>query len=269
MIISQETHKDRPNFTYDLASVDRNTKAIAINDKTINLSCLPEFQFEKVWLICLNQKTFENVISQISPVYVSIYGCKVKDLSSLETLTKVETIIKDWNTKAVDFWDFRKNLKLQTLYIANMTKVTSLEKLSWATSLKKLKITGGFNFTWKFTSLKPLETLTKLTWLTLANVNVVDKSLQPLSNLINLKTLELTNQFPTAEFAKLSTQLKNTMCDKFHPYTEVEFLGVDGKLQYDVMITGSRKPFLNSQRDAEKIATYVQKFNTMVATFEK
>jgi hypothetical protein len=135
MIIREEISKDRPSFTYDLAVVDRNTKAITICDKTINLSYLPEFNFEKVWLVTLNQKTFEKIVSQISPVYLNMYGCRVKDLSLLETLTELETIVKVWNSKAVDFWDFSKNPKLKTLCLGDITKIHSLKKLSLATSL--------------------------------------------------------------------------------------------------------------------------------------
>jgi hypothetical protein len=125
------------------------------------------------------------------------------------------------------------------------------------------------NSTWKFDTLQPLASLTKLKSLTLASINVVDKSLQPLAALVNLEILEVTNQFPTAEFARLSTQLKHTVCEKFQSYTKVSLEDINGTVISDIMITGSRKPFLHSTRDAEKIAKYVQKFQKLVATFEK
>jgi hypothetical protein len=190
-------------------------------------------------------------------------------LSLLETLPELETVVKVWNTKAVDFWDFRKNPKLKTLCLGDITKIHSLEKLSLATSLEKLKITGSMNSTWKCDTLQPLANLTKLKSLTLAAINVVDKSLQPLAALTNLEILEVTNQFPTAEFARLSTKLKNTTCQKFQPYTKVSLKDMDGNVYSDIMITGSRKPFLHSKRDAEKIEKYAQKFQKLVADFEK
>jgi hypothetical protein len=260
--------KDRPDFTTDLQLVDRNTTSIAISDKTKGLSLLHEFNFKKVWLICLNQKVFEKVIPNISPEYLNLYGCRVKDLSLLETLTNVETIVKVWNTKALQLWDFSKNKNLKKLYLGDISKVTTLEALAKATTVEDLQISGGMNGAWKVSSLAPLASLTNLKSLSLSAINVADKSLQPLSTLVTLEELAISNQFSTAEFAKLSTQLKNTSCDKFSPFTKAHIEDENGTTVSDVMITGSRKPFLHSTKDAEKIEQYVQKFNKLVASFE-
>ncbi|PTX60611.1 hypothetical protein C8N46_106257 [Kordia periserrulae] len=269
MTINTEFSYNKPKITYDLANVDKNTKAISISDKTVGLSYLPEFNFEEVWLVNLNQKTFESIISEIAPTFLNLYACNCKDLSLLETLTDVETVVVNWNSKALDFWDFSKNFKLKRLHLEDFAKVNSLEKLSLATSLEALKISGGMNSNWKISTLKPISSLTKLKVLSLMAIQVADKSLEPLSTLTGLKTLEISNQFPTAEFARLSTKLKNTACEKFQPYTKVNIEDMDGRLSADVMITGSRKPFLNSQKDAEKINKYVDTFHKLVAKFER
>jgi len=261
--------KDRPNFALDLKDVARNITTIAISDKTKGLHLVHEFNFKKVWLICLNQKKFEQVIQHISPEYLNIYGCRVKDLSSLEQLTNVETIVSAWNTKAEMFWDFSKHKKLKQLHVSDMTKIKSLEELKNASLLDYLTIEGGFNTTWKIISLAALASLQQLKYLNLGALNVLDKSLQPLSTLTNLEKLRISNQFPTAEFARLSTQLKTTKCDKFQPFTKVEIEDENRNIVYDRMITGSRKPFLNSKKDTVKIEKYVQKFNHLVASFEK
>lgn len=267
-MIIEAISKDRPDFTTDLQLVDRNTTAIVISDKTKGLSFIQEFNFKKVWLICLNQKAFEKVIPHISPEYLNLYGCRVKDLSLLESLTNVETIVNVWNTKALQFWDFSKNKNLKKLYLGDITKVHSLEEFAKATSVEDLQIAGGMHGAWKVPTLAPLASLTNLKSLSLSSINVADKSLQPLSTLITLGELAISNQFPTAEFARLSTQLKNTSCDKFSPFTKAHIQDENNNIVFDVMITGSRKPFLHSTKDTEKIEQYVQKFNKLVASFE-
>ncbi|WP_298509715.1 hypothetical protein [uncultured Kordia sp.] len=266
-MILEAISKDRPNFTTDLDLVDRSTTSIAISDKTRGLSFIQEFNFKKVWLICVNQKAFEKIIPHISPEYLNLYGCRVKDLSLLETLTKVETIVNVWNTKTLQFWDFSKNKNLKQLYLGDLTKVNTLEDLAKATSVEDLQISGGMGSNWKVSSLAPLASLTNLKSLSLSAMNVADKSLQPLSSLVTLEELAISNQFSTAEFARLSTQLKNTSCDKFSPFSSACIEDGNGTIVADIMITGSRKPFLHSKKDTEKIAQYVQKFNKLVASF--
>ena len=46
----------------------------------------------------------------------------------------------------------------------------------------------------------------------------------------------------------------------FHPFHKIDIEGEDGKLVYDTMITGKRKPFLLSTKDDEKIKKYVAQF---------
>ncbi|MGR5899786.1 hypothetical protein ACT7C8_20150 [Bacillus cereus] len=45
------------------------------------------------------------------------------------------------------------------------------------------------------------------------NIKVQDRSLEPLMNLKRLKKLNVSNQFPMEEYAKLSVVLQNTECE--------------------------------------------------------
>ncbi len=56
---------------------------------------------------------------------------------------------------------------------------------------------------------------------TLTNINVDDQSLEPLSQLHVLETLEISNQFPLEEYAKLSVELSQTECKMFSPYIKL------------------------------------------------
>ncbi len=94
------------------------------------------------------------------------------------------------------------------------------------------------------------------------NIKVQDRSLEPLMNLKRLKKLNVSNQFPMEEYAKLSVVLQNTECEFFKPYVRME--STEGK---DIMMIGRKRPFLNSKIDAEKIRKYEQEFKTVQEEF--
>jgi hypothetical protein len=99
--------------------------------------------------------------------------------------------------------------------------------------------------------------------LTLTNIKVEDQSLTPLYNLRSLEELEITNQFPVEEYAKLSVQLANTRCSLFSPYINLKN-SIGDK---DIMITSKGSPFLNSKVDKQKILDYEIKFKKIQDRF--
>ncbi|MES9719726.1 leucine-rich repeat domain-containing protein, partial [Bacillus altitudinis] len=104
--------------------------------------------------------------------------------------------------------------------------------------------------------LQPLRYLKNLKYLCLSNIKVKDESLEPISALEGLKELDISNQFPTEEYARLSVTLPNTKCDRFAPYIFLSSPIVDK----DVMVIGKRKPKLNSKVDGKKLQKYEEQF---------
>lgn len=259
--------KERPEFVEDLSIVDRTIDSLAISDKTKNISSISEFNPKNLWLICLNQKQFDLIIKQVDPRYLSLYGCRVSDLSYLSQLSKLSTLILNWNSKAETLWDIGANVNLKHLHLEDLSKVKSIDQLINANSLEYLGIEGGWTKSWKLASLAPLSELSNLRQLTLMGLQVQDKSLHPLSQLTRLEELEVSNQFKAEEFARLSTKLRNTKCDKFKAYSDCE-ISKNGALEYDVMVTGSGKPFLNSHSDKVKLDKYVKQFEKLVSKYE-
>lgn len=259
--------KERPKFVEDLNDVDRSTASLAISDKTKNMSLINEFNPKELWLICLNQKQFETILLNVQPEYLNLYGCKVSDLSYLSNLVGLKTLVINWNTKAESLWDISANVNLENLHLEDLSKITSLDELKYATSLKYLGIEGGWTKSWKIPTLKPISALKNLRHLTLMALQVGDQSLRPLSSLTGLEELEISNQFKTEEFAWLSTKLKSTKCDKFQPYSN-GIINKNGVLDRDVMVTGIKKPFLNSKSDKEMLDKYVKQFEKLVAKYE-
>ncbi len=118
--------------------------------------------------------------------------------------------------------------------------------------------------TFKPDTLKPLENLDKLWGLSLKAIRVGDQSLEPVANLKQLRYLELSNQFPTEEYARLSVALPDTECTHFAPYVDF-FPDKDGTKQ--VMVTGKGKPVLSLPKDSARLERYVQRFRELEDSF--
>jgi hypothetical protein len=103
-----------------------------------------------------------------------------------------------------------------------------------------------------------------LKYLSLTNIKVEDDSLLPLTELSNLQELNLSNQFPTEEYARLSVYLEHVRCSSFQPYESMEGRVIGSKT---IMITGRRKPFLDPQVDGQRIQRYEKQFENYQAMF--
>ncbi|MEH7612957.1 hypothetical protein [Gottfriedia acidiceleris] len=117
----------------------------------------------------------------------------------------------------------------------------------------------------KLDNLNDLSKLNNLKYLGLSNIKTNDESLEPVAFLKNLQILEISNQFPMEEYARLSVLLPNTKCDYFKPYIVLED-PIDDK---DIMVIGKRKPFLNSKNDAKRIQKYKDQFEDSQIKYRK
>lgn len=261
--ISIDRIESKPRFVSDLADFDNSKTELHIRADVKNRKLLSDLKIEKLWLIGAKEKDIDEIFSIHQPKYVSLYQFLAKDLSCLETLEKCETLITEWNTKATKIWNIESNRNLKKLAIRDYSKISDLTPLEKASHIKSLSLDGGMDKTLKIDSLNPLSKLTQLEFLRLTNINVKDESLEPISHLINLKILELSNQFPTKEYANLSAKLTSTKCSMFRPHLKVKVKDENGKLTYDRMIVGKRKPFLLSTKDQVRIEKYEKEFEKL------
>ncbi|KPB06252.1 hypothetical protein [Bacillus sp. CHD6a] len=244
---------EQPEFIKDLNQFEEVPSEIAIQGKTKNLERLKDLSgIEKLWLFSVNQEEFDIILQSVRPKTLYVYEMRVEDLSSLELLSDTETLYLCWNTKATKLWDLNKNFHLKTLSLEDFKRLNSLDPLQHCPALEELHLSGGIWNTLNIDTLEPLKQLNALKYLGLSNIRVKDESLEPLSYLLNLEELEVSNQFPTEEFARLSVALPDTKCDYFTPYVKLND-PIDGK---DIMVIGKRKPFLNSSTDTKKLQKY-------------
>jgi Leucine-rich repeat (LRR) protein len=206
------------------------------------------------------------VDSRIEVESLTLMNFQVADLSPLENLTNIQTLILHWNNKATRLWNFERMKTLRGLSIVDLKRLREIDELQKCTWLEQLYIGGGIvpeNYM-QLQSLESLRTLQNLVYLHLGNVRVLEKGLEPIGNLKNLQELDTNYLFDTEDYARLSVLLKNTKCDAFAPFVKLKHPIGDK----DIRIVGKRKPFLNSVRDKERIEEYVVKFKKLQEKYE-
>lgn len=168
-----------------------------------------------------------------------------------------------WNTKVSDLSPVGRISSLETLILEDTPKVMDLAPLAGLHALTAMEFSGGIWNKNHAISLEPLSRLPALEELHLLNLVLGTGGLRPLALCSKLKTLLVSNQFETEDYAFLSVRLPNTECRMFAPYVRLDE-PIEGK---DVMVVGKRKPFLSSTLDAKRLARYVRKFEQRRAEF--
>ena len=260
--IEIDPYETKPAVISDISEFDFSKNEISITADAKNINLLENAKIDKLWLFGAKEKDIDRVFKIIQPEYVNLYQLLAKDLTCLEQL-KCKTLLADWNTKALKLWDLKRNGDLRKLSIRDFSKISNIDEIQVAKNLVSLSLEGGMWKPLKIDSLKPIIHLEKLEYLRIMQIKVADESLKPIAELNNLKTLEISNQFPTKEYANLAVKLSKTDCSMFQPFHKVEIEGEDGKLIYDTMIIGKRKPFLLSTKDGERIKKYETEFEKL------
>lgn len=256
----------RPAEIENLNDIDQDSEEIWIYGKTKGIELLASFSnLKKLWIYSVNQQEFDQILSQVNPEMLYIYNMRVENLSLLSNLTNLQTLSLEWNTKALSLWNVSKNTRLNALSIEGFSKIRDIEPLMQAKKVEYLNLQGDHNNKLRIKTLEPLKHLHKLRYLGLSFIKVEDESLKPISNLKGLKVLAISNQFPTDEYAKLSVDLPETKCSKFFAYERL-YQAISGM---NIMVVGKRKPYLNLQKDAEKVKKYENQFKEMQEAYKK
>jgi len=220
-------------------------------------------QATRARVVGLRAAHMERLGALLRPKALALYDMQVEDLSPLQRLEGLEWLSLTWNTKATSLEPVGDMRGLTRLSISDMPKVRDLEPIRALSGLVALNYSGGIWNRATAATLEPLAGLPALEELVLTNIKVLEGGLRPLARCERLRTLELSNQFETADYAYLSVALPEAVCQHFAPYVPLEVKG----LKADVMVVGRRKPFLDSTRDADRLARYVIEFERLRAGF--
>ena len=170
-----------------------------------------------------------------------------------------------WDTKVTDISFLEQLPNLRLLGLSDCPKVRDISPIAALKNLEVLDLSGGMWSTFRPMTLKPLEGLSNLWGLSLKAMRVGDQSLEPVAGLKNLQVLELSNQFPTLEYARLSVALPDTKCDHFEPFLDFNA----GSRAKQVMVTGKGKPVLKLPEEQVRLDHYVAQFRALQDSFRE
>ncbi len=207
------------------------------------------------YVVGAGDKDLRKLVTQLQVEYLHFYELRAADLAPLTELHSVRYLKIHWNTKLKTLAEIGKLRALRALILVDTPKTVDLGPLINLTELTALEYSGGIWNRNRAKSLEPLTALPKLTELALVNLTVDNGGLRPLAGCTSLKSLSLSNQFETSDYAFLSIALPSLECTMLAPWVRVKLL--DG---CDTMIVGKRKPFLDSKKDSSKIAAYEAAF---------
>lgn len=264
-MFTQDLKAPPPRPVKDLRGFDANSREVSIAGNTRGIEKLKDcLALERVWVSNVRQGEFERIAEFMNPASLVVHDMKVQDLSPLELMSRIQRLALNWNTKASDIGSLAKLKNLTVLSLMDFPKLSRLDSLARCEKLEMLELGGGVWKTLRVVTLEPLRSLRALKYLSLTNIKVEDDSLHPLSDLKNLQELNLSNQFPTEEYARLSVYLEHVHCSSFQPYESMEGKIIGSKT---IMITGKGKPFLDPQADRQRIQRYERQFEDYQTMF--
>jgi len=211
----------------------------------------------------VNQKALEVICRRSKARSMYIKGMTATDLAPMAELNRLKSLRIYWANKFSDASAIGTLKGLKSLMISDTMRWHDLSNLE-GLNVTDLELSGGMNNESKYETLAPLSTLGNLETLNLTHFKVSSGGLRPLAKCSSLKELTLDCRFPTEDYAYLSVHLPKVKCDAFSPFIKLEGRGIGGK---DVLVVGSRKPYLHSGKDATRLAKYVAKFEAMQEEF--
>lgn len=77
----------------DLRGINQNSEELFVHGKTKGLDLLASFSnLNKLWVHSVNQKEFNQILSQVNPKMLYVYEMRVEDLSLLTNLSNLQIL---------------------------------------------------------------------------------------------------------------------------------------------------------------------------------
>ncbi len=244
----------------NLVGLSRQATQVAIYGGAWAVERLAECKrIRELWISKVTDQTLAPILEACRPDLLTtllIRQMRVDDLSPLAKFDRLEVLALDRNTKTRDI-SFLENLpRLRHLWLEDFTGEPDIAPLATCTHLESLALVAfGYGRRWRASDLQPLSALRALQYLRLTNVTAGDRSLAPLAKLRNLRELDISNIYPTEEYARLSVALPNTHCLLFQAYVDLTPEGLPGQM----MVVGKGKPVLDKE-DRLLLRNYEREF---------
>jgi len=224
--------------------------------------------WDKVMVTGLQQDTFEYFMKTYGDRlrYVSFWKNKsIEDLSILGQYPNLEYVHFFLNQKTEKLWDMSGNTRLSGLRLENFSRLSSLDGVQTAPHLKHLAFGDAI---WSTHILNDIQALygTHLESFHFYAKKIEHIDILEFTKMPDLQKLDFrTNLFSTEEIAMLMAKAPHLSGYALRPLITFERRSDD---ENDVLIVGKRKPFLNSQKDCERIKKYEKKFYQLIEHYK-
>jgi hypothetical protein len=221
----------------------------------------------------LDQKTFEVLVSRYGRRLAGLHLWKcprIADLTPLEDLPDLTHFASYWNQRSTRLWNFARTPRLVGLEFLDFRRLTQLNDLSAAKSLRELHFGDAVFRKARFESLSPLESLEQLERLDFDARVIDDGRVQPLAQLSRLTSIELPmRMFTIRQMAWLRARLPDSVkSESLAPlwFLPADLLGEDAQ-RSDVVVVGRGQRRLSSTLDGARLQKVQQDFWAMVSAF--
>lgn len=222
------------------------------------------FSGDIAYIVGAKEHAFTELCKTLTAKTVAFYHMQVHNLSGLREISGLEQLAIGWNSKVTNLSPLSDLSHLKMLSLIDTPKANDISPLSALKDLRAFEFSGSPTLSShnKAKSLEPLAMLYQLEELRLTNLRVEKDGLRPIAKCNSLKRLDVANSFDTEDYAFLAAKMPNTVCDYFSATVPIRLFV---KPEIDTMVIGRRKPFLNSQQDADRIAAYEAAFAKLKA----
>lgn len=181
--------------------------------KVINewIELLPSCQnIEMLWFTThTTQKLFDSACKLQNLIGLKIKWSNIKKLDNLSNLTKLKYLNIGSSSQVESIIPLSGMSQLEVLNIENFKKITDYTPISDLTNLQFFAIKGGMYTKQKVDSFEPFSKLTNLIYFSAVMISCIDKRIDPLFKLKNLKTINWPFDITEKEMDRLKAELPN------------------------------------------------------------
>lgn len=214
----------------------------------------------------LRQDTFEYFIKTYGRQLKAIRFFKnklVEDWSLLGTLPHLEYVHFFANQKINALWNMTENISLTGLCIEDFTKLTSIEGINKAPTLKDFRIGNAIWSKMVIDSLSPLAH-SSVERLSFYGKAITDNDYSFLADIINLKQFDFpANMLSTEQVAWIVANFPNLEGFALKAKRDCDLYDSSMKKVPGALIVGKRKPSLVIRGNEKRIEKYVYNFEAL------
>lgn len=214
----------------------------------------------------LHQDTFEYFIKTYGKQLKAIRFFKnklVEDWSLLGTLPQLEYVHFFANQRIKSLWNMSENRSLIGLCIEDFSKLTSIEGIGTAPSLKEFRIGNAVWSTMVLESLMPLAN-TNIEKLSFCGKAIAENDFSFLAHMPYLNVFDFpTNMFSTEQVAWIAANFPQLNGYALKANLNCELYDSSMNKVPGTLIVGKRKPSLIIQGNEKRIEKYVSSFEAL------